>query len=152
MRHAKNRAWLAIGCLLVGLCGGAVGAQVFNAVLNASYLNSGLFSMAVDDAALFHVTLDDTSSGLPARVRLEFLDEAGVVVSRKDVDLLAGQSTTLRIAGEGEYRAHAQVLDPDLRLTGRRAVVGAVEVFDLTTGQRGPVCSVDYSPSDGGRQ
>jgi hypothetical protein len=152
MMQIKSRVWLAVGCLLVGIGGGAVGAQVIGEVLRPSYLNSGMFSMQPNDTAEFFVTLDDNRNGAPAQVRLQFLDSAGTVVARQVVVLQAGQSTSLRLEGPGSYRAHAQVLDPGLQLLGRRTVVGTVEVVNFTTGTRGPVCSIDYSPVGAGRQ
>ena len=45
----------------------------------------------------------------------------------------------------------AEVLDPLLQLSDRRAVVGAVEIENLTTGQIRPVCSFDPVGAGGAR-
>ena len=150
----KNRWKLAIGCLLVGVFGGAAGAQVVQRALSTSYLNTGLFALAPGDTAYFHVSLDDVRSGQPARVKLQFFDEAGEVVSSDETVLAGGQSTTLRMLGPGLFRAHAEMIESSLQLTGRRSVVGTVEVFDLTAEKKPSSCTIHHIPGvgDGGKQ
>jgi hypothetical protein len=152
MRTNTRTSWIAFGCLLLGLGGGAATAQVVGDALSVRNLNSGLFSLDGTDTAAFHVTLDEARGASGGRVLMQFLDEWGTVVARKDVTLQAGQSASLRTEGPGLFRAHAQLVDAGLQITSRRAVVGAVEVLDLTTEQRGPVCSFDEWGLPGGRQ
>lgn len=78
---------IAVGCLLVGMCAGVVGAQVVERATRARYLASGLFSVGAGENAQFHVTLDDSRAGAPARVLVQFLDDEGAVVARNEVVL-----------------------------------------------------------------
>ena len=152
MSTKAKMSWIAGGCLLVGVCAGAAGAQVLEQILAVRYLNSGLFPLNADESAQFRVSLDDLRAGSSARVRLQFLDERGAVVARDDVVLQAGQSAALEASGPGAFRAHAEVLESTLLFTSRRAVVGSLERFNLTTKQRDPLCSIDEVGSGSGRQ
>jgi hypothetical protein len=144
---------LVAGCLLVGVCAGAVGAQVVADAARLRFLNSGLFVLDAGEDATFHVTLADNRAGAPVRVLVQFLDRQGASVARQEVVLQAGQSTSLTTAGPGEVRAHARVMDGSFDLSARRAIVGGIDVLDLTTRQRRPVCSIDENGSSGaGRQ
>jgi hypothetical protein len=146
-------SWIAGGCLLIGVCAGAVGAQVVEGVSPVRYLNTGLFTLSARQNAEFHATLDDTRAGASAKVLMTFIDERGVIVARREVVLLPGQSATLELAGPATVRAHAEFTEATSLFGPRRAIVGSVERLDLTTLERGPTCSVDEggSPS-GGRQ
>ena len=144
---------VAIGCLLAGLCAGAVGAQVVERARRIRYLNTGLFALEAQDQAQFNITLDDVRTGAPGRVLIQFLDERGTVVSRDQIVLQAGQSASLQMDGPGLFRVHAELIESGLQLTGRRAVVGTLEVLDKVTGERRPTCSIDEGGSpQGGRQ
>lgn len=154
MATTRNHRWLAIGCLLVGVCGGVAGAQVVENLIKVNYLNTGLFALAEGDTALFSVSLDDVRSGQPARVRLQFLDENGMLLASEDAVLGAGQSKTLRLSRAGLTRAHAEVVDPPLQLALRRTFLGMVEVID-SVGTKLPTSCTIHVPSgggDGGRQ
>jgi hypothetical protein len=152
MSTKKQMSWLAVVCLIVGVGAGAAGAQVIEATFRVRFVNSGLFSLRGDDRAQFHVTLDDTRAGAPGTVLLQFLDEQGTVVARRETVLQAGQSTSLRVAGPGRFRAHARLMDSTFDVTSRRTVVGSVEVLNLTTEERDPVCALDEWGPGGGRQ
>ena len=134
-------SWIATGCLLIGIVTGVAGAQGVQSMFRVHYLNTGLFSLSPDDSAEFNVTLDDTSAGQPARVRLQFLDTEGTVIAHNEVTLQAGQSTSLRLPGPMLGRAHAEFLEPTLELTSRRAMFGTLEVLDKVTGERRPTCT-----------
>lgn len=146
-------AWIAAGCLLLGVCAGAVGAQVVEQAWLVRYLNTGLVTLAERQRAEFHVTLDDTRAGTPSTVVLTFMDERGGVVARREVVLQGGQSATLSMTGPATVRGHAELAEATSFISSRRAVVGSMEVLDLTTLQRGPSCSIDgMGSSGGGRQ
>ena len=143
MQKRRATKTIVVGCLFVGVLAGAAGAQDAEAILSVRFLNTSLFTVNAHEEAAFHVTLDDRQSGLPARVALRLFDAAGNAVARQDVVLRAGQSTTMRLAGPGPFRAHAQIVDAGLDLTGRRQVVGSVEVIDNLTGIVRPTCGFD---------
>ena len=151
MMRVLNRKWIVVGCLLVGGLGGAVGADVVESVRHNRSLDTGLFTLKADGRASFYVTLNGKATDRAATVRLQFFDQAGSSVSAQDVVLQPGQSGRLHIAGPGYFRAHAEVMEP-VTFTSSPAVLGTVEVLDLTTEQRGPVCTVYDNGADVGRQ
>jgi hypothetical protein len=140
----KSRAtMMALGCLLIGVFAGVVGAQVVQGRDRAHYLNTGLFSVGPGEETTFRVTLDDHRTGPPARVSLQLYDQNGAVLLADEVTLQPGESTALQLREPGVFRAHAQVLESPLRLSNRRTVVGTVELFDIkTTDPPRFVCSV----------
>jgi hypothetical protein len=131
---------LAAGCLLAGLSAGVGAAQVLQAV-QRQHLNTGLFTLLNNQTAHFRVSLDDVSGAPPTRVVLQLFDPGGAVIAHKEATLLPGQSASLQRSGPGVYRAHADVIDPDLQLSRRRAAVGTVEVVDTVSGGVRFVCS-----------
>ena len=133
---------IACGCLLAGALAGLAGAQVLD-TWQQRFLNSGPFSVAPGQTASFRVALDEQPGGLPARVLLQLLDENGKVVTESDVTLQPGQWATLHGREPGVFRAHARVVESATGLTGRRTVVGTIEVSDTLTTR--PVCNVDTS-------
>jgi hypothetical protein len=144
MQKQRATKTIAVGCLLVGLLAGAAAAQIVEAIFRVQFLNTGLFTVNADQEAAFHVSLDDQQGSPPARVALRLFDAAGTTVGSQDVALRAGESTTMRIAGPGIFRAHAQIVaSTDLEFTARRQVVGSVEVVDKFTGIIRPTCSFD---------
>ena len=151
MSNTQTRL-IAIGCLLSGIFVGVAGAQVAE-TLQQRFLNSGLFAVTADERANFHVTLDDQRGAPPALVRLQILDQNGVVVARREVTLLPGQSASLAKSGPGLFRAHAEVVESGLLFTKRRTTVGSVEVIDDLKGVIRPSCPLMYDPfgQGGGR-
>lgn len=143
-------SWIAAGCLLLGVCAGAVGAQVVEQAWLVRYLNTGLVTLSERESAEFHVTLDDTRSGAPATVMITFIDDRGAIVARREVVLQAGQSATLAMRGPVVARGHAELVEEASLFRPRRAVVGSMERLDLTTLERGPTCSIDGAGSSGG--
>lgn len=144
MKKQTATKTIVVGCLLIGVLAGAAAAQVVDAIFQVQYMNTGLFTMTRGQNAAFHVSLDDRRDGLPARVALAVFDSAGAVVARQDAVLRAGESTTMRIAGPGVFRAHAQIADSSIwDLAARRRVVGSVEVIDGLTAIVRPICSFD---------
>jgi hypothetical protein len=137
----RTRA-IAVGCLLVGALAGAAGAQAVEIFSRPHYLNTGLFTVGPFEGANFRVTLDDNASGPPAQVLLQFFDTQGRVVARSEETLAPGQSASLQITQPGVYRAHARILDPDVRLSARRILVGTVEIFDDKLFAKKYVCMV----------
>lgn len=142
---------IAAGCALVGLFAGMSGAQGIQASLRTGYLNTGLFTVAENHEVAFHVALDDDARGAPARVLLQILDETGVIVASQDTRLATGQAITLRLAQAGTFRGHAEVVQRVGLLSGRRAVVGTVEVIDSFGTAIRPVCSIDHTGVGAGR-
>ena len=144
MSKMRSMKLAGLGLLLVGVCAGLAAAQVAQ-MMQARYLNTGLFTVRGGQTASFHVVLDDRRTGEPAEVALQFLDADGAIVGSSKVTLQAGQSTTLRIDRPGVYRAHAQVIEPSGIFSARRAVAGTVEIFDQFTTETRFVCSIDDS-------
>jgi hypothetical protein len=136
----RNITLLAAGCLLAGLSAGAGAAQALQAV-QRQHLNTGLFTLLNNQTAYFRVSLDDGVGAPPTHVVLQLLDPGGAVVAHKEATLLPGQSALLQRSAPGIYRAHADVIDPDLQLSRRRVTVGTVEVVDTVTGGVRFVCS-----------
>jgi hypothetical protein len=143
MQKQRATKTIVAGCLLVGVLAGAAGAQIAEAMFSVRYIHAPLFSVNAYQEAAFHVTLHDRPSGLPARVALQLFDAAGNAVAREDVVLRGGQSATMRVPGPGPFSARAQIVDSNLDLTGRRQVVGSVEVIDTLTGIIRPTCGFD---------
>jgi hypothetical protein len=130
MSKRTMRTLMAAGFLLVGVLAGSASAQTQD---GACYINTGLFTVAEDEGASFHVSLDDRRTGAPATVLLRLFNQEGAIAARKDVTLQPGQSTTLRLEAPGLYRAHAQILDPRAPASDRRTVLGTVEIFETVS-------------------
>jgi len=144
MQKQRATKTIVLGCLLVGMLAGAAAAQVVEAIFRVQFLNTSLFTIHADQQAAFHVSLEDRQGGLPARVSLRLVDPAGKTVAGHDAVLRAGESTTLRHAGPGVFRAHAQLVDGSpLDLIARRQFHGSVEVINVVTGEIRPTCSFD---------
>jgi hypothetical protein len=127
---------MGLGLLLVGMLAGAAGAQALQIFAPASFLNWGLFTLAADERVHFNVTLDDAPRAPQTQVLQQLFDASGVVVARQITTLGPGKSATLRYAGPGVFRAHAEVLEPtNIPFGIRRIVVGTVEI--LGTGAAG---------------
>lgn len=141
MHKQRATKTIVVGCLLVGALAGAAAAQVAEAIFRVQYLNTSLFTVAANQTAAFHVTLQDRPGGLPARVAMRLFDAAGKVVAGQDVTLRAGESKTMRFAGPVVVRAWAQIVDSSpLDLTLLRQVAGSVEIEDDFTGVIRPTC------------
>jgi len=134
---------IAAACVVAGVVAGVAGAQVIQN-LQRQYLNTGLFSVGVNEIAHFHVSLDDARTGPAARVILQLIDETGAVVAATgELTLQAGQSASLRTPGPGLFRAHAEVIETVLQLSARRTSAGTVEVINSVTGVVRPIPSFD---------
>jgi hypothetical protein len=131
---SKNTV-MGLALLLVGVISGAVGAQVLPSLQPDSFLNSGLFTVAENEVVRFSVSLDDRRAGPPATVLMRLLDAQGTVVARRDVTLQAGASATLLYRKSGEFRAHADIVEPDSAIGARRIILGTVEIS--STGSTG---------------
>jgi hypothetical protein len=147
---SKKLKLIAAGCLCVSALSGIVGAQVMLAQ-QRRHLNTGLFISNPRETILFHLSLDDQRSQPGARVRLQLVDENGVVVAHDETTIDAGQTVTLRAPGGTPVRAHGELIEGVFAFTSRRAVVGSVEVFDQLTGVVRPICSFDPAGLPGGR-
>jgi hypothetical protein len=144
MQKQRATKTIVLGCLLVGMLAGAAAAQVVEAIFRVQFLNTSLFTVQADQQAVFHVSLEDRQGGLPARVALRLFDAAGKTVGSHDAVLRAGESTTMRHAGPGAFRAFAQLVDASpLDLMARRQFHGSVEVISVVTGETRPTCSFD---------
>ena len=139
---SRNTGLIAIGCLLAGVFAGVAGGEALEAV-NQQYLNTGVFSVRTNETAYFRVSLDDLAGAPPTRVVMQLFDPAGVVLARKETTLLPGQTATLQLSGPGLFRAHADVIEPDLPLSARRTPASTLEVVDTITGTTRPSCGPD---------
>jgi hypothetical protein len=152
MMKAIKLQWIAVGSLLVGVFGGAAGAQIGQRALDAPSVDTGIFTLKADDRASFHVTLSDRAPAA-AWVRLQFFDEDGASVAADDVLLRPGQSARLTTMGPRHVRASGALRDSALGLTSQPTLFGTVEVLNVTTAQRDPVCTLhDPRGVDGQRQ
>jgi hypothetical protein len=143
--------WIAVGSLAVGVFGGAAGAQIATRALDAPSVDTGIFMLKADDRASFSLTLSDRAPAA-AWVRLQFFDEDGASTDSNDVLLRPGQSARLTTTGPRRARASGALLDGSLGLTSRPTLFGTVEVLNVTTAQRGPVCTLVDEGVDGQRQ
>ena len=145
-----KRISMGLGLLLLGVLAGAGGVHALQLLERTSFLNTGLFTVDPGEAVSFRVTLDDGRTGPAAKVLLRFLDQTGVVVARREVVLMPGQSAALDLRQAGVFRAQAQVVEPGGALGTRRVVVGTVEIFPAPTSTTGATAlSLDLS---GGRR
>ena len=143
--------WIAVGSLLVGLFGGAAGAQVAEIVKRNRSVETGIFALRADDRASFYVTLSDNAPAA-AWVRLQFFDDAGTSMISQDAFLQPGHSAWMTTAGPRRLRARAELRDDFLAATSQPTLLGTVEVLNLTTAQKGPVCTLHDGGVDGQRQ
>ena len=97
------------------------------------------------------MTLSDRVSAA-AWVRLQFFDEDGSSTDSDDVLLRPGQSARLTTTGPRRVRASGALLDAAPGLTSQPTLLGTVEVLNLTTAQKGPVCTLVDGGGDGQRQ
>lgn len=142
--------WLAVGCVVVGVCVGVIGARVAAQSQYRSYLNTGLFSLKAQQEATFTASLDDEPGRTGVMIRLQFLDRNGAVRSTRDVVVGAGQSASLTVPGPGPVRAHAEIVDTGLGLTGRRVIIGGVEIRDTLTADLDSTCIPSVIPKNPG--
>lgn len=147
---SKQIKLIAIVCGCLSVAAGLAGAQIIEA-MRRQFLNTGLFTVSAREQVQFSVSLDDRRDAPAARVRLQLFDVNGAVIAHDETSLEPGQTVTLRAAGPGPMRAHAEVIEPLLQFTQRRAVIGSVEVIDVLTGVVRPTCSFDPAGLPGGR-
>ena len=114
--------------LIVGIVAGAAGTQAYQTFQLSRFLNSGLFTLADGETVHFNVSLDDNAGALPATVAMQLTDPRGAIVARQIVTLGPGQSSTLRFARPGAYRAHAELTDIG-PFTARRTLVSTIEII-----------------------
>lgn len=142
--------------LAVGIVAGAAGTQAMQLLTATRYLNTGLFTLGQSDTALFNVTLDDLPGQPSASVLMEIIDPAGITVARQVVSLAPGQSSTLKFAKPGSFRAHAEIVSRSSVWTDRRALITSLEIFGRSDDggisiPRTYVCSGSDSGSGNGR-
>ena len=128
------RGWLLLASVVVVLGVAAFGARVAGQTGSSGHLNTALFTVRSGETAAFNVSLDDVAGAGPVVVYYEFINRQGTVVLSQTVTVAVGKTVTLNLATPGQFRAHAEVVDTNLGLSGRRSVVGAVEIGGLTTG------------------
>ena len=150
MMATMKRSWVAVACLLIGALGGAAAAQ--NKGAATGFINTALFELKDNEEVRVYITLDDIKSGQPAKVRLRFFNELGAVKLFKEVTLQPGQSDYIAISEAGFFRGQAEIFDLTTTPSTRRAFVGGGEIRNLTTLQRGPVCSLPDNGVPVGRQ
>ena len=125
--------------LIVGIVAGAAGTQAYQTFQLSRFLNSGLFTLADGETVHFNVSLDDNAGAQPATVAMQLTDPRGAIVARQIVTLGPGQSSTLRFARPGAYRAHAELTDIG-PFSARRILVSTIEIIGQPrgTGPRHP--------------
>jgi hypothetical protein len=133
---------IAAVCLVAAALAGVVGAQVTQTT-QRTFLNTGLFSVSVNEIAYFHVSLDDQPGAPGAKMLLQLIDETGTVVVWTEQNVRAGHSLTLRTPGPGFFRAHAVVTDTVSQPNPRRKPLHAAEVINSVTGVVRPIPSFD---------
>jgi len=133
---------IAAVCVFAAALAGAVGAQVTQTT-QRTFLNTGLFSVSVNEITYFHVSLDDHDGAPAVKMLLQLIDETGTVVVWTEQNVRAGHSLTLRTPGPGFFRAHAEVTDTASQPSARRKPVHAAEVIDSVTGVVRPIPSFD---------
>lgn len=129
----KLRGWLLVASVVVVLGVAAFGVRVAGQTGSSGHLNTPLFTVRTGETAAFNVSLDDVAGAGPVVVYYEFINRQGVVVASQTVTATVGKTVTLNLTTPGQFRAHAEVIDTSLGLSGRRSVVGAVEIGSLTT-------------------
>lgn len=145
-------SWIVAGCLLAGV-GVTVAAQLSARPVEVRYINCGVVGLLGGKHALASVSLDDGPRQPAARVRMQFIDTAGVVVAARETTLEVGKTETLDIAGPARVRMHAEVLEFTSDFSARRRAVWSVQVIDdLATTDPGVICNADGQGLGGGRQ
>jgi len=147
---SRSTKW-GVALLVVGMAIGVGGAQAWQLLGKSQFLNTGLFTIGKGETALFNVTLDDHPDQPAANVMMQLLDRRGALVARQAVVLAPGQSATLRYDVPGVYRAHAEIVSPDVTFTNRRRLLTTLEIIgDLFGGLTMPRVYVCSSSSDDG--
>jgi hypothetical protein len=148
-----SRGWLLLPAVAVALGVAAFGTRAAGQSGTNFHLNTPLFTVRAGETASFNVSLDDVAGSAPVTVYFEFITRQGTTVQSQTVTLAAGKTVTLSLKAAGQFRTHAEVVDGGLDLSGRRAVVGVVEIGDFTTGT-GCIRSVPSvrNPVDNGPQ
>jgi hypothetical protein len=152
---SRSTKW-GVVLLTLGIAIGAAGVQAYQFLVLPGFLNTGLFTLAEGDVALYNATLDDVPSAPPATVLMQLIDPAGVVVTRQAVVLAPGQSATLKWDRPGTYRGHAEFITKSSTLPSpRRRLITSLEIhlgnpFALSgSTQRMFVCSSDTGSGNG---
>jgi hypothetical protein len=147
---SRSTRW-GVALLVVGMAIGVGGAQAWQLLAPPQYLNTGLFTLGKGETAFFNVTLDDAAGQPSANVMMHLFDRRGAAVARQAVVLLPGQSATLRHDIPGVYRAHAEIVSPDVTFTKRRRLLTTLEIHgDPLGGLAFPRVYVCSSSSDDG--
>jgi hypothetical protein len=126
------RAGAVLVLLASALAGVAEAQRTPKGARRPGFCTGGLFTLTAGQVK-FHVSLDDTELEPAALVLMRLLDQDGLVVSSRHVQLQPGQSATLEHTGAGLFRVQAETVDLlplGTRVSDRRKVVGIVEVFD----------------------
>jgi hypothetical protein len=152
---SRSTRW-GVVLLALGITIGAAGTQAYQLLLQQGFLNTGLFTLAEGDVALYNATLDDVAGAPPATVLMQLIDPAGVVVARQAVLLAPGQSATLKFDRPGTYRGHAEFITKSSTVPSpRRRLITSLEIllgnpFALTASrERMFVCSSDTGSGNG---
>jgi hypothetical protein len=124
----------ALGLVLAGVAVVAVGAQQ----PQPRYLSMGLLTVGAGEAMSFNLSLDDDDEASPAIVQMNLFDQSGTLMRSRVVTLAPGQSATLPLRASGKFRAQAVEINPPSEPSGRRTMVGCVEITidDFTTVNR----------------
>ena len=147
---SRSTRW-GVALLVVGIAIGVAGAQAWQLITPSAFLNTGMFTLGKGETAFFNVTLDDEPGQPSANVMMQLLDRRGALVARQAVLLAPGQSATLRYDIPGVYRAHAEIVSPDVTFSNRRRLLTTLEIHgDPFGGLAIPRVYVCSSSSDDG--
>jgi hypothetical protein len=146
----RRMTLLGAVCVLTGVFVGMAAAQAIDTAPRR-YVNTAMFSVGTNQVAKFYVSLDDHEGAPPAQVLMQLFNANGAEMAKRETTLLPGQSAFLQSPGPGVYRAHAELREPDLQLSARRAAAGSVEIRDTLTGIVRPSCHLNPWPIPGGR-
>ena len=104
---------MGLGLLLVGMLAGAAGVHAVQSLRTpASFLNSGLFTLAAGEAGELQCDTRRPPRRPTGQVLMQLLDAKGAVVARQDTSW----ARTVRhssIRRPGVFRAQAEILEPE---------------------------------------
>lgn len=137
---------MGLTVVMVGVVlGGVAAAQTLRTPTTTRFLNSGMFTLEAGWTADFHVSLDDNEGGAGSQAVLKLYDAAGdEELSSGPQPLAPGASITLHVGPSGDtsaaprrFRAHARVVEPDVKHSKRRTFTCSVEIHPTNGGTIG---------------
>jgi hypothetical protein len=119
----------ALALLLASAVVGAADAQTLPPdARRSAYCNGGLFTLT-EEAAKFHIALDDDSTEPGIFVLMQFINQSGAVVKSRTANIGPGGSATLEYRGSGLYRVHAEIFESssNVNFSDRRTLLPSME-------------------------